>query len=129
VSSTGNLSSLARQVANQVEVLRSNYAAAVGLWMNNDGTAESFGSRKTTPTERQLYDTLTYLLTSARSLAAPSSDAYNRQSAGRQLQSDTQTAQQMWQRVKGTGVISPDLDNQWVNTLSSLRTLGNAAIR
>jgi hypothetical protein len=120
---------LARQVANQVEVLRSNYAAAVGLWMNNDGTAESFGSRKTTPTERQLYDTLTYLLTSARSLAAPSSDAYNRQRAGRQLQSDTQTALQMWQRVKGTGVISPDLDNQWVNTLSSLRTLGNAAIR
>ena len=111
------------------ELLRSNYAAAVGLWMNNDGTAESFGSRQTSPTERQLYDTLTFLLTSARSLAAPSSDAYNRQRAGRQLQADTQTAQQMWQRVKGTGVISPDLDSQWVNTLSSLRTLGNAAIR
>ncbi len=128
-SSTGNLSSLARQVANQIELLRSNYAAAVGLWMNNDGTAESFGSRRTSPTERQLYDTLTFLLTSARNLAAPSSDAYNRQRAGRQLQADTQTAQQMWQRVKTTGVISQDLDSQWVNTLSSLRTLGNAAIR
>jgi hypothetical protein len=128
-SSTGNLSSLARQVANQIELLRSNYAAAVGLWMNNDGTAETFGSRTTSPTERQLYDTLTYLLTSARNLSAPSSDAFNRQRAGRQLQADTQTAQQMWQRVKTTGVISPDLDNQWVNTLSNLRTLGNAAIR
>jgi hypothetical protein len=128
-TSTGNLSSLARQVANQVELLRSNYAAAVGLWMNNDGTAESFGSRQTSPTEKQLYDTLTFLLTSARNLSAPSSDAYNRQRAGRQLQADTQTAQQMWQRVKTSGVISPDLDNQWVNTLSSLRTLGNAAIR
>jgi hypothetical protein len=128
-SSTGNLSSLARQVANQIELLRSNYAAAVGLWMNNDGTAESLGSRRTSPTERQLFDTLTFLLTSARNLAAPSSDAYNRQRAGRQLQADTQTAQQMWQRVKTTGVISPDLDSQWVNTLSSLRTLGNAAIR
>jgi len=128
-SPTSNLSSLARQVANQVELLRSNYAAAVGLWMNNDGTAESFGSRTTSGTERQLYDTLTFLLTSARNLSAPSSDAYNRQRAGRQLQADTQTAQQMWQRVKTTGVISPDLDNQWVNTLSSLRTLGNAAIR
>jgi hypothetical protein len=96
--------------------------------MNNDGTAESFGSRTTSPTERQLYDTLTFVLTSARNLAAPSS-AYNRQGAGRQLQADTQAAQQMWQRVKQTGVISPDLDNQWVNTLSSLRTLGNAAIR
>jgi hypothetical protein len=31
--------------------------------------------------------------------------------------------------VKSTGVISQDLDNQWVNTLSNLRTLGNAAIR
>jgi hypothetical protein len=128
-SSTGNLSSLAREVANQIELLRSNYAAAVGLWMNNDGTAESFGSRTTSPTEKQLYDTLTYLLTSARNLSAPSSDAYNRQRAGRQLQADTQTAQQMWQRVKTTGVISPDLDSQWVNTLSNLRALGNAAIR
>jgi hypothetical protein len=128
-SSAGNLPSLARQVANQLELLRSNYAAAVGLWMNNDGTAEEFGSRRTTPTERQLYDTLTFLLTSARSLAAPSSDAYNRQRAGQQLRADAQTAQQMWQRVKSTGVISQDLDNQWVNTLSNLRTLGNAAIR
>ena len=128
-SSNGNLSSLARQVANQIELLRSNYAAAVGLWMNNDGTAESFGSRTTSPTQRELYDTLTYLLASARSLSAPSSDAYNRQRFGRQLQSDTQTAQQMWQNVKTSGVISPDLDNQWVNTLSNLRTLGNAAIR
>jgi hypothetical protein len=128
-TSTGNFSSLARQVANQIELLRSNYAASVGLWMNNDGTAESFGSRTTSPTERQLFDTLTYLLTSARNLSAPSSDAYSRQRAGRQLQADTQTAQQMWQRVKSTGVISPDLDSQWVNTLSNLRTLGNAAIR
>jgi hypothetical protein len=128
-SSAGNLPSLARQVANQIEILRSNYAASVNLWMNNDGTAESFGSRRTTPTERQLFDTLTFLLTSARSLAAPSSDAYTRQRAGQQLRADTQTAQQIWQRVKQTGVISQDLDNQWVNTLSNLRALGSAAIR
>lgn len=128
-SSAGSIPALARQVANQLELLRSNYAAAVGLWMNNDGTAETLGSRRTTPTERQLYDTLTFLLTSARSLAAPSSDAFSRQRAGQQLRADTQTAQQMWQRVKSTGVILQDLDNQWVNTLSNLRTLGNAAIR
>jgi hypothetical protein len=128
-TSAGNIPSLARQVANQIEILRSNYAAAVNLWMNNDGTAEQFGSRRTTPTERQLFDTLTFLLTSARSLAAPSSDAYTRQRAGQQLRADTQTAQQIWQRVKQTGVISQDLDNQWVNTLSNLRALGNAAIR
>src|SRR5215813_5906633 len=66
-----SLSSLATQTANQVEVLRANYAAAVGLWINSDGTAESYGGRRTTATEQQLYDTLTYLLTSAKSLAAP----------------------------------------------------------
>jgi hypothetical protein len=97
--------------------------------MNNDGTADSLGPRRATPTERQLYDTLTYLLTSARALGAPSSGAYNRQRAGQQLQSDTQTAQQMWQRVKSTGVISPELDRQWQNTLSSLRALSSAALR
>jgi len=128
-SSTGNLSSLARQVANQVELLRSNYAAAIGLWINSDGNTESLGSRRPSQTEKQLYDTLTYLLTSARSLAAPSSDAFTRQRAGRQLQADTQTAQQLWQKVKATGVIFSDLDSQWVNTLSSLRALGNAANR
>ncbi|HEV2667395.1 MAG TPA: hypothetical protein VG324_20935 [Blastocatellia bacterium] len=128
-SSTGNLSSLAQQTTYQLELLRSNYAAAVGLWMNNDGTADSLGPRRTTPNERQLYDTLTYLLTPARALAAPSSGAYNRQRAGQQLQADTQTAQQMWQRVKSTGVISPELDRQWQNTLSNLRALSSAAMR
>src|SRR5262245_31510406 len=53
-SSTGNLSSQAIQVANQIELLRSNYAAAIGLWINNDGTAESLGSRTTSQAERQL---------------------------------------------------------------------------
>ena len=128
-TSTGNLSSLAQQATYQLELLRSNYAAAVGLWMNNDGTADSLGPRRPTPTERQLYDTLTYLLTSARALGAPSSGAYNRQRAGQQLQADTQTAQQMWQRVKSTGVISPELDRQWQNTLSGLRALSSAALR
>jgi len=109
--------------------LRSNYAAAVGLWINSDGTADSLGGRRATPPERQLYEALTYLLTSARSLAAPSSGANSRQRAGQQLQSDTQTVQQMWQRERATGVISPDLDRQWQNTYNSLRSLSSAASR
>jgi hypothetical protein len=120
--------SLPGQVANQVELLRSNYAAAVGLWVNSDGTAKSLGSRRTSPTEKKLYDTLTFLVTSARSLAAPSSDPYNRQRAGQQLQAETQSAQRLWKRVKASGVISPGLDRQWRNTLNGLRKLGNAAI-
>jgi len=127
--SPSSLASLATQTSNQVENLRSNYAAAIGLWINSDGTADSLGGRRTTVTEKQLYDTLSFLLASAKSLAAPSSGASNRQRDGRQLQADTQTAQQMWQRVKSTGVISPELDRQWQNTLSSLHELSNAAIR
>ncbi|MGH9753868.1 MAG: hypothetical protein ACREA2_13895, partial [Blastocatellia bacterium] len=126
--STGNLSSMATQTANQVEVLRSNYAAAIGLWINSDGTVESEG-RRTTESEMQLYNTLSYLLTSARSLSTSSLGAYNRQRAGRQLQNDAQTAQQMWQKVKSTGVISQDLDRQWQNALSNLRVLSNVALR
>jgi opacity protein-like surface antigen len=127
--STRNISSQATQTANQVEFVRSNYAAAIGLWINNDGTVESLGGRRTTATETQLYDTLSYLLTSSRSLAASSSDAYNRQRAGQQLQRDTQTAQQMWQKVKSTGVISQDLDRQWQGAHSSLRSLSTVALR
>jgi hypothetical protein len=127
--SAGNIPSLATQTANQVEVLRSNYAAVIGLWINSDGTVESLGGRRTTATEMQLYDTLGFLLTSARSLGTPSLGAYNRQRAGQQLRSDTQTAQQMWQRVKSGGVISQDLDRQWQNSLSNLRVLSNVAVR
>jgi opacity protein-like surface antigen len=127
--STGNISSLATQTANQVEFVRSNYAAAIGLWINSDGTIESLGGRRTTATETQLYDTLSYLLTSSRSLAASSSNAYNRQRAGQQLQRDTQTAQQMWQKVKSTGVISQDLDRQWQSTHGNLRSLSTVALR
>jgi opacity protein-like surface antigen len=128
-SSTGNISPLASQTANQVEFVRSNYAAAIGLWINSDGTIESLGERRTTATETQLYDTLSYLLTSSRSLAASSSDALNRQRTGQQLQRDTQTAQQMWQRVKSTGVISQDLDRQWQSAHGSLRSLSTVALR
>jgi hypothetical protein len=127
-SNPTSVASLATQTANQVEVLRANYAAAVGLWINSDGTAGSYGGRRTTATEQQLYDTLTYLLTSAKSLTAPSSVS-NRQRAGQQLQIDAQTAQQLWQRVRTTGVISQDLDRQWQNAYNNLRVLSNTASR
>ena len=127
--STTSVSSLATQVANQLQVLQSNYAATVGLWVNRDGTAESLGTRRTTATERQLFDTLGYLQTSARNLAAPSLDSFNRQRSGQQLANDIQTAQQMWQRVRATGVITQDLDRQWQNAQNNLRALTTAASR
>jgi hypothetical protein len=126
---TGNLSTLAKQTANQVELLRANYAPVVGLWILRDGNVESLGGRRTTASERELFDSLSYLLTTTRNMASPSSGAYDRRRAGQQLQSDTQTAQQRWEKVKSTGVISQDLDRQWQNTLSNLRSLGSAASR
>jgi hypothetical protein len=127
--STAQLSSLATQVANQVEVLKFNYAAAIGLYRNRNGTFESLGGRNPTANERELVDTLNYLQTSAKGLAAPSIDTYNRQRAGQQLQNDAQTAQNMWQRAKSTGMISQDLDRQWQNLQPNLRALISAATR
>jgi hypothetical protein len=126
---TGNLSTLARQTANQVELLRANYAPVVGLWILRDGNVESLGGRRTTASERELFDSLSYLLTTTRNLSSSSSGAYDKRRAGQQLQSDTQTAQQRWEKVKSTGVISQDLDRQWQNTLSNLRALSSAASR
>jgi len=125
---TGNLSSMATQTANHIEVVRAIYGGGVGLWINN-GAPESLGPRRTTQNERQLFDSLSYLLASAKSLSSASSDPYNRRRVGQQLQTETQTAQQRWERVRSTGVISSDLDRQWQNAYNELRALSDAALR
>jgi hypothetical protein len=127
-SPTGSLSSLARRTASQVDTLRLNYAAQVGLWVTRDGSV-NVGKRRATDAERELYDTLSDLVTSARSLAAPSSRAYDKQRAVERLRDDTQNAQRMWQDVKKTGIITRTLDNEWLTALSNLRALNNAALR
>lgn len=134
-TSTGNaprpssLSSLATQVANQIDVLRMNYAAVIGLFVNTDGSVDALGGRRVSANERQLFDTLSYMLNSARTLRSPSISAYERQRAGQQLQTDTQTAQQFWSRIRSTGLISTDLERQWQNLQGGLRALIDAAQR
>jgi hypothetical protein len=125
-STTGNVPSLATQTANNLDVLRFNYGAVIGLWVQEDGTVVSMRNG-TTASQRELFETLKSLAASARSLA--SSDAYNRQRASQQLQSQTQTAQQRWERVRSTGVISPDLDRQWQTAYNNLRSLSSVATR
>src|SRR5262249_5597211 len=84
--STTTFSTLATRVANQTDVLRSNYAAVIGLWVNTrDGTVESFGGHRITTNERQLYDNLGYMSTSARELAASSPDAHRRPHAAQRV--------------------------------------------
>lgn len=128
-SSRSALSSLATQVANQIEVFRSNYAGDIGLWMNRDGTVDVLGKRRPSAAERQLFDTLGYMFTSARALAAPTLDSYTRQQSRQRLQDDNQAAQQTWQRVRSTGVITQERERQWQSLQNNLRALLDAAAR
>jgi hypothetical protein len=128
--STSSLSQLATRTANDLEVLRANYAAEAGLWISGDGTAEPFQGRRTTPTQRQLYEALGYLHSSARALAQPPADAYNRQRAAQQLQSDMQRVEQLWQTVRSSSsIITRDLEGQWQRSQNNLRALISQASR
>lgn len=124
-----SLSALATQTANQVDTLRLNYAAVIGLWVNRDGTVDALGGRRPTANERQLFDTLSFMLGSARALSSTSISAGERQRNGQQLQADAQTAQQMWLRVRSTGILSQDLERQWQSLQTNLRLLIDAALR
>ncbi len=124
-----SLSALATQTANQINTLRLNYAAVIGLWVNRDGTVDALGGRRPTTNERQLFDTLSFMLGSAGALSSPSISAPERQRNGQQLQADAQTAQQMWLRVRSTGILSQDLERQWQNLQTNLRLLIDAALR
>ncbi|HKQ79519.1 MAG TPA: hypothetical protein VJ810_37850 [Blastocatellia bacterium] len=128
--STSTVSQLATRTANDLEVLRSNYAANVGLWMRGDGTGETFGDRRPTPTQQQLFDALTYLQNSTRTMAQTANDASNRQRAAQQLQRDTQRTEQLWQTVRSSSsAITRDLDGQWQRALNNLRSLISSASR
>jgi hypothetical protein len=128
--STSSLSQLATRTANDLEVLRANYAAEAGLWISGDGTAEPFQGRRTTPTQRQLYEALGYLHSSARALAQPPADAHNRQRAAQQLQSDMQRVEQLWQTVRSSSsIITRDLEGQWQRSQNNLRALISQASR
>jgi hypothetical protein len=125
---TGSLKPMALQAANHIEVVRAIYGGGIGLWINN-GAPESLGPRRTTQNERQLFDSLSSLLNSARSLESASTDPYSRRRIGQQLQSETQSTRQRWETVRSTGVISSDLDRQWQNSYNELRALSDAALR
>ncbi len=121
-------SQLALQTANDLDVLRFHYAAAIGQYISPDGRSESLGGRRTTPTEQQLLETLATLQRSARSMASSSAE-YNRLPV-QQLQRDAQRAEQLWQSVRSSsGVITRDLDNLWQKSQTNLRSLINSASR
>src|SRR5262249_55049446 len=127
---SASTSQLATRTANEIDVLRYNYAAAIGQLIRSDGSTDSLGGHRTTPTEQRLLDTLTSLQSSARDLASSSLDAYSRQRASQQLQRDTQRAEQLWQSVRSSsGIITRDLDSQWQGSQNNLRALISATTR
>jgi hypothetical protein len=129
--STGGsaLSSLATQVANQIETFRANYAADIGVWMNRDGTIDEIGERRPSAAQRQLLDTLGYMLNSARALAAPALDPYAKQQSRQRLQDDNQVAQQTWQRARSSGSFTQERERQWQSLQNNVRALIDAASR
>jgi hypothetical protein len=119
---------MANQVANQIDVLRMNYAAAIRLWRTN-GSFNSLAGRPQTANERRLLDTLTLMHSSARALSVSSISVSEKQRNAQQLQADWTTAQQYWLVVRPTGIISQDLEQQWQNLQGRLRTLIDTASR
>jgi hypothetical protein len=124
-----SLSALATQTATQIDTLRLQYAAVIGLWVNRDGTAEALGGRRPTANESMLFVTLNSMLDSARALSEPSITYERQRNQGRQLQADAQTAQHIWLRVRSTGILSQDLERQWQNLQNNLRVVINIAIK
>jgi hypothetical protein len=127
ISSSTQISQLAREAANQVQILRFNYGAQFGQEINNsDGTNRPLSGRRLTPTEQQMYDSLRSLENSARSLPG----SFNRQRAGQQLRIDTQNASQLWESVRSSsGIITSELSLQWQNARNSLLALSDTASR
>jgi hypothetical protein len=126
LGTTTQVSQLATQAANQVEVLRYTLAAQFGQSVNPNGTTESLGGRSLTPTEQQLFENLFSLQNSARALP----NSFNRQRAAQQLRTDTQNAAQQWERVRSSsGIVTSDLTNQWRNAQNSLLGLCDTASR
>lgn len=125
------LSALATQVAREIDTVRFTYSGFVGLYLNEGRVEdlEKYGGRRPTANERELFNTLTFMHNSARTLSTPAVNAFDKQRAAQQLQADTQKAQQLWPRVRSTGIISQDLDRRWQNLQGNLRGLIETALR
>ena len=126
ITSNTQISQLAREAANQIQTLRFNYAAQFGQEVNTSDQTNRPLTRRLTPTEQQMYDTLRSLENSAKSLPG----SFNRQRAGQQLRVDTQNATQLWESVRSsTGFITSELNLQWQNVRNSLLALSDIASR
>lgn len=133
VSST--VAALATRVTNEVEVLRGEYAAAIGGYRNRDGSYDfSTATRRPTAAEKQLLDSLTFISQSTRDLTNGSLAVQPRRRAATQLRDDLQAAQSLWTEAVRSADTNRKLqtqgtDRKWQALQQSLRSLIDAANR
>lgn len=110
---------LAQSVVNQVEVIRAQYSAILGYFLEADGNYRFIGSRQPTTDQRQLLDSLGSLLNSLRELRANASNPYTRRNSALRVQEDVKNTQQVWLRVP----MDASLNTKWTAAYRDINTL------
>jgi len=120
---------LATSIANQVETLYSNYLAALGVWINSDGSLEPIG-RRPTDDEWQMINSLKMLNKSLDPLHYVSQNTAPQGSDVIRLQENARDFQQIWERVSMS--IPPDdesIKKGVTSLLADLQSLIDTGLR
>jgi WD40 repeat protein len=107
---------LAISIANRGKILFSNYAAALGVWINPDGSLEPLGNVKPTDDEWKLINSLKTLNESLDLLRYASQNNAPQGSEVIRLQENARDFQQIWERVS----MSIPPDNYMKNVVPAL---------
>ncbi|MBK9314608.1 MAG: hypothetical protein IPM55_10245 [Acidobacteria bacterium] len=120
-----DFSSQASRIGNQIEQIRYDYGATIGVWINRDGTYDPIGQRQPTTDERKLLDSLGALNNSVRSLHLNSPNTSALRSNAARVQEDSRSVEQSWQRVP----LSSSLNQKIRTMLQDVSGLANQAVR
>src|SRR5262249_54952362 len=120
-----SLSTYANRVANEIEVFRSEFATSVGLLLQPNAPPDFLGTRRPTPNERQMVDTLGFMIESARQIANNTNNLEARRTYAIRLRDDYQVANTLWNRIQ----LPPALNNRWRVLQQSIPSLINNAYR
>jgi hypothetical protein len=120
----GTLSGLATRTANELENFREFFTADIGLFRNSNGTYDVLGQRRPTANERQMLDSINYLIESARQLSRETS-AQTRRTLANRLRDDLAAGNQLWLRINA----SPENNRRWQTLQQNVQSLISAAYR
>ncbi len=119
-----NFSNQASRVINQIEQIRYDYGATIGVWINRDGTYDPIGQRQPTADERKLLDSLGAMLNSVRALNLNSPNSAALRSNAARVQEDARIVEQAWKRVP----VSNNLNQKIRTVLQDARALAGQAV-